>query len=477
MKEYDISSILISLIANMSVVVVVAYVITRMQAHITEVIKSQLTLQSRLFLVFVFGAFSVYGTLSAINVNGAYANIRDLGPAIAGLVGGPLVGLGAGLIGAIHRYFAGGLSQIPCTIATVSIGLAAGLIHRRQRGRFIGVRNAVLFMLIAESLHMALVLVMAKPFADAVTLVKQISIPMLMANSIGIAVFSLIIVNLIKEQAMQAERDSILQAKERMESELRVARDIQMSMIPKVFEANPRREEYQLYATLRPAKEVGGDLYDFFLIDENHLFFTIGDVSDKGVPAALFMAMTKTLLKGLAQPSIDPSALLTKVNSGLLEENESLMFVTLLCGILDLRTGEMQLTNAGHNPPMVIRNNGSVEWLKLPAGMVLGVDPDAHYTTVKVSLKPGEMIVTYTDGVTEAMNIEHKVFSDGRLLELVKSSVNDSAKDMVEHIDESVTSFSDGTAQSDDITILAVHYSGACAKTSEETVTSQEIAA
>ncbi|MCE5199227.1 MAG: SpoIIE family protein phosphatase [Armatimonadota bacterium] len=456
----SISSLVIALIANMSVVVVVAYVITRTRVYLTDIIKHKITFSSGLFLAVVFGAFSIYGTVSAVKVNGAYANIRDLGPAIAGLVGGPWVGLCAGLVGATHRFFDGGLSQIPCSIATVIIGLAAGLIQRKLRKPFIGVAGAVTFMVVAESFHMLLVLALARPFTDALMLVKQITIPMLIANACGIAVFSMIIMNLIKEQETQAERDAILLAKEHMESELRVARDIQMSMIPKVFEGNPPRDEYELYATLRPAKEVGGDLYDFFMIDENQLFFTIGDVSDKGVPAALFMAMTKTLLKGLATPGLDPSALLTKVNAGLVEENESLMFVTLMCGVIDLRTGKMQLTNAGHNPPLIVRADGSVEWLKLPVGMVLGVDPDAHYTTAEASLAPGEMIVAYTDGVTEAMSPEHKVFSDGRLHDLVRDNNKDSAKDMVVCINDAVTLFADSAPQSDDITTLAIRYVG-----------------
>jgi sigma-B regulation protein RsbU (phosphoserine phosphatase) len=316
-------------------------------------------------------------------------------------------------------------------------------------------------MLAAVSYHMLLVLALARPFADAVALVEQITIPMLVANACGIAIFSVIIMNLIKEQETQAERDQILQAKERMESELKVARDIQMSMIPKVFEGNPPREEYELYATLRPAKEVGGDLYDFFMIDDNQLFFTVGDVSDKGVPAALFMAMTKTLLKGLATPGLDPSELLTKVNAGLVEENENLMFVTLVCGVIDLRTGKMRLTNAGHNPPLIKRLDGSVEWLKLPVGMVLGVDPDAHYTTAEASLAPGEMIVAYTDGVTEAMSPEHKVFSDTRLHDLVKDNITSSSREIVKCIDEAVTTFADSASQSDDITALAIKYAGA----------------
>ena len=138
-------------------------------------------------------------------------------------------------------------------------------------------------------------------------------------------------------------------AKERIESELKVAHDIQMSLLPKLF---PERKEFDIYATLEPAREVGGDLYDFSLLEEDRLFFLVGDVSGKGVPAALFMAVAKTLLNRLAERCTDPSLVLTQVNKELCRENESSMFVTLFCGLLDFKTGDLLFSNAGHNPPL-----------------------------------------------------------------------------------------------------------------------------
>jgi len=166
-------------------------------------------------------------------------------------------------------------------------------------------------------------------------------------------------------------------AKERIESELKIARNIQRSFLPKHFPPFPDKTGFDLFADLQPAKQVGGDLYDFFLLDQHRLFFSIGDVSDKGVPAALLMAVTKTLMKGVAEQDLSPSEVLGKVNTELALDNETMMFVTLFCGILDFRTGELVYSNAGHLPPLWIRNHCEVSWLELPKGMVLGAMEDS----------------------------------------------------------------------------------------------------
>jgi sigma-B regulation protein RsbU (phosphoserine phosphatase) len=245
--------------------------------------------------------------------------------------------------------------------------------------------------------------------------------------------------------------------KERFEGELRVARDIQMSFLKKIFPAFPDREEFSLYAELKPAREVGGDLYDFALLDESHLFFYVGDVSDKGVPAALIMAMTMTLMKraGL-QPGITPAGILSQVNVTLSEGNENVMFVTLFIGILDLRTGELAFSNAGHNPPVILTADGECKFLTLPDGMVLGVAPETPYVDATVVLERGAMIVTYTDGVTEAMNPRRELYSEDRLRETVAGLRGRSVDDTVEAIFASVKAFAAGAPQSDDIAVLAV---------------------
>ena len=248
--------------------------------------------------------------------------------------------------------------------------------------------------------------------------------------------------------------------KERFESELRVAHDIQMSFLKKIFPAFPNRAEFSLYAEIKTAREVGGDLYDFALLDDSRLFFYIGDVSDKGVPASLIMAITMSLMKRASlQPGITPAGVLRQVNVTLSEGNENVMFVTLFIGILDLRTGELAFSNAGHNPPVILGANGECTFLTVPDGMVLGVMPETQYRDASVVLERRATIVIYTDGVTEAMNPARELYSEERLQETVAELKGRSVEDTVAAIFASVKAHAAGAPQSDDIAVLAVRRS------------------
>jgi sigma-B regulation protein RsbU (phosphoserine phosphatase) len=249
-------------------------------------------------------------------------------------------------------------------------------------------------------------------------------------------------------------------AKERIESELKIAQTIQRSFLPKRFTPFPERTEFDIYAQLLAAKEVGGDLYDFFLLDEQRLFFSIGDVSGKGVPAALFMAVTKTLMKGVAEQPLPPSQVLVKVNHELYVDNEHMMFVTLCCGVLDLQRGELQYTNAGHLPPLRLRASGQVAWVELPKGPVLGISEAPVYTTRTLRLEPMDTLLLYTDGVSEAMNPEKQLFGDDRLRAFAESQAGAAPKELIDALFSSVHHFAGGEEQSDDITVLAVRYLG-----------------
>lgn len=245
-------------------------------------------------------------------------------------------------------------------------------------------------------------------------------------------------------------------AKERIESELNIARSIQESFLHKLFPAFPERREFDLYATLEPAKEVGGDLYDFVLMGDD-LYFCVGDVSDKGVPAALLMVVTQTLMRTAAQrPGTDPATMLKQVNAEILEENDTLMFVTMFCGVLNVSTGLLRFSNAGHNPPLVVRRSGDVEWLKLPEGMVLGVMPDVPYETFTMTLEQGDTLLAYTDGVTEAKSPDSKLYSEKRLFDEVASQATAGPADLVNGVLRSVKAHADTAPQSDDITLLAL---------------------
>jgi sigma-B regulation protein RsbU (phosphoserine phosphatase) len=262
----------------------------------------------------------------------------------------------------------------------------------------------------------------------------------------------------LKEYIGNLERTTA--AKERIESELRIARTIQMSFLPRRFPPFPHRPELDLYATLEPAREVGGDFYDFFLLGEDKLFVAIGDVSDKGVAAALFMAMTKSLLKSSAAQEMEPAELLQRVNFELCQENDALMFVTVCCGILDLPTGVFIYSNAGHNPPLLRRTGAAAAWLELPAGLVLGVRPTARYSSRRVQLAAGDGLLLYTDGITDALNPEQQAFSVERLLQEAGGSPEESATAFTERIIGRVRDYTAGAEPADDMALLSLRYLG-----------------
>ncbi len=250
-------------------------------------------------------------------------------------------------------------------------------------------------------------------------------------------------------------------AKERIESELKIARNIQMSFLPRAFPPLTGKNPMEISARLEPAREIGGDLYDYSLIDDDHLFFAVGDVSDKGIPAALFMAVTKTLLKGIAETGLDPARILNRCNLELCGENDSMMFVTVFCGVLDLRTGRLKYSNAGHEPPVIVRRDAQPEFLPVPEGFLLGVEEESSYQTMEIELEPGDKLIVYTDGVTEAVNAAGEFYSHANLMATVRSCWSLSVEGIATEILGSVKLFSLGIPQADDITVLALSFAGA----------------
>lgn len=251
-------------------------------------------------------------------------------------------------------------------------------------------------------------------------------------------------------------------AKERIESELAIARNIQMGFLPQTFPAFPGRTEFDLNAIIEPAKEVGGDLYDYFLIDESRLFFLIGDVSDKGVPAALFMAVTKTLFETHAlEGNASINEIMSRVNQELSRGNPWQMFVTAFAGILDLKTGKIVYSDAGHEPPFLLRVEQEAEMFKKKGGPALCFFDNFNYESDTIQLHPGDALVLYTDGVTEAMNKERRLLGGEGIKQALRScSVDTPPATISQCLLEQVKRFASGQPQSDDIAILAIRYYG-----------------
>ncbi|MBN2808456.1 MAG: SpoIIE family protein phosphatase [Deltaproteobacteria bacterium] len=253
-------------------------------------------------------------------------------------------------------------------------------------------------------------------------------------------------------------------AKERIESELNIAREIQMGILPKIFPAFPNLPEFNLYATIKPAREVGGDLYDFFMIDDQHLCFTVGDVSGKGVPAALFMAITQTLIKTQikTQPRLSAAATLQQVNNDLARDNPSLMFVTLFLGILNIVSGELEYCNGGHNSPYRLTPGNPKALQELPTtdGIALGVMEEFAFSATCLTLAPGEALFIFTDGVTEAMNPRDELFTEARLEKILLPLAKQPVREIADQVMQEIDHFAEGAPQSDDITMLVLRYSG-----------------
>ena len=239
--------------------------------------------------------------------------------------------------------------------------------------------------------------------------------------------------------------------KERIEGELRIARDIQMSMVPRIFPPFPNRSDIDLYASMTPAKEVGGDLYDFFIQNEK-LYFCVGDVSGKGVPASLFMAVTRNLFRVEAQLGLSPEKIATRLNIALSRDNDQNMFVTMFLGVIDLATGLMHFCNCGHNPPLLDGAFLPIEHNNMP----LGVWEEATFEGASLENVKDRLLLIYTDGLNEAENPEHEQFSDERLLALSETLLDKSAEDVVEAIKEAVEKHRNGAEPNDDLTLLCL---------------------
>jgi sigma-B regulation protein RsbU (phosphoserine phosphatase) len=244
-------------------------------------------------------------------------------------------------------------------------------------------------------------------------------------------------------------------AQEKVESELNIAAQIQRSILPSDFPAFPEHDEFDLCAMMKPAREVGGDFYDFFFIDDDHLAVTIADVADKGVPAALFTMISRTILRSIAKQDKSVAQVLTETNNLLCEGNDTGMFVTVFLAYYHLPTGRLAYSNGGHNPALLVGNDGICRELAQKHGPALGIRSGLTYSEDADNLKPGQIIILYTDGVTEASSPQDELFGLERFSKLVCSCANLKLSQLVSHIDKRLTEFQNGN-QFDDTTVLVL---------------------
>lgn len=242
-----------------------------------------------------------------------------------------------------------------------------------------------------------------------------------------------------------------------IKADLSLASEVQLAILPREFPPfADLASVIDIHATMKPAKDVGGDFYDFFRVDENHIGFVMADVSGKGVPAALFMTMSHTLLRFTGTKTTDPVATVADSNNMLSKESFDSMFVTLFYGVLDVRTGEVRYVNAGHNPPYLLKADGTVSVLPKSNNICMGVMDEFPYQESTLTLEKGDMLITFTDGVTEACDMSNQLFGEERLESLIATLKGNSAEQITAAINNAVASHANGAEQSDDITILLI---------------------
>lgn len=420
-------------------------------------IISKITSKNKKWVYSVFagimgGLFGIYGNLSSFQLGGARVSVRDIGPMLAGFTGGPIGGLIAGLMAAIHRIFIGfktidapGDTTLACAIATTLIGIICGIISLKKHKILEKPLFALLISALMEVMHLSIVLIVTKPFDKALETVKQIAIPFIAVNALGFCLMIIIITYMERQRKMTVE-------KSRLESELEVASVIQHSLLPGISNTYPGRKEVEVDGYMKTAKEVGGDFYDLFFVRPTKIAFVIGDVSGKGVPAALFMASSKIILQNCVRDIKDLSEAVKTANNAICDRNEADMFITIWVGVLDLESGELNFVSAGHNAPVLSRGNHA-EFLQEKNNFVLAGMQGVEYKGQKIQLEDNDVICLYTDGVTEAEDKNHNLFGEDRLLNCFRSDLNDPTE-LIGEVRKSINEFINGNSQFDDITML-----------------------
>ena len=294
------------------------------------------------------------------------------------------------------------------------------------------------------------------PLVAALIQTFSYGIQYIILASISAAVY---LYNAIMQEQTEAYEKQQVEAS-RLDTELSMATRIQADMLPNIFPAFPEREDFDVYATMTPAKEVGGDFYDFFLIDPDHLGIVMADVSGKGVPAALFMMISKILIQNFALTGRSPKEVLESVNDQICLNNKEEMFVTVWVGKLNLKTGHLVAANAGHEYPAIKGPTGSFELVHDKHGLVVGAMSGMKYTEYELDMKPGSKLFLYTDGVPEATNAQEELFGTDRMVEALRAAENGTPQDILDSVHQHVDGFVKDAPQFDDLTMLLLQYNG-----------------
>lgn len=403
------------------------------------------SIKDRIIIILFFGALSIYGNMSNIWLYGSQANVRNFGPVIAGLMFGPWIGLGAAVIGALFRYSLGGITAIPCSLTTLIAGILAGIVWILNKKRYVGTLKAIIFIILIEVIDLVMMFLIVGRGPAVMSIIEYMWVPMLPLYIAGISIFSIIYNNYFTEQKNREEL-------ELRKIETKSAIEIQKGFLPK---SPPLIQGYDIYACTYPARDVGGDFFDYIPLDDGSTGLVIADVSGKSVPAAIFMALSCTTVRVLAQSVKNPHLAVSQVNSTITRYAENGMFFSMFYSEINPENGILSYVNAGHPSPLIIRNTGTVEELIL-TGPIVGFLEDHKYAESSVSLDFGDMMVCYTDGVTEAQQHDGKMFGKGRLIETSVRMRSSTSEEIITGIINEINQFVGDITQFDDITLLIV---------------------
>jgi sigma-B regulation protein RsbU (phosphoserine phosphatase) len=443
----------IVLIEKTCVIIVLAYVVTRLK-FFTEILDKKFTLKNQALMILVFGLISIFGTYTGIDIFGAQANVRDLGPMVAGLVGGPVVGVGAALIGSIHRLTLGGFTAVPCALSTLLAGLFAGLIYKFNNGKFIGVLGAVIFAILMESLHLLLALLIATPYSQALEVVEVLSGPIIFANAMGMLVFAIMISNLLKERKTARERDEYFDELERKKHELEVADKIQHSFLPDDI---PLKEELDVGVLHIPSKDFDGDFFDFTRISDSKIGLTMADVSGDRIPATILMALSKTIIRNEANNQKNPENLLNYLNKLISPDISAEIKLTILYGILDLKKKILTYVNASHTPPILISSSeNKIQELNQDSEL-LGQMRNLVLNTYKIQLKKGDKLILYNDGIPHifGQNVDE---GKENFMKIIEKNKNLSPSELVKTIENEIDNIKSNYPFDDYIIIVILKF-------------------
>ncbi|MCK9150682.1 PP2C family protein-serine/threonine phosphatase [Methanobacterium alcaliphilum] len=440
----------IVLVEKTCVIIVIAYVVTRLK-FFKEVLEKKFTLTNQIVLIVIFGLISIFGTYSGIDIFGAHANVRDLGPMVAGLVGGPVLGIGSALIGSLHRILLGGFTVVPCTIATLLSGTLAGLIYYLNKGKFIGILGAVVFASLMEVLHMLLTLLLATPYTQAVEVVEIVSGPMIFANALGMLIFAFMISNQLRELKTVRERDEYHDELERKKHELELAGKIQNSFLP---ENIPHMDDFEVDILNISSKEASSDFFDFIPINDKKVGLTIANVFGESFPTTLLMALSKTIMRNEA-PHKNPNLLLDYLNRLISPDISSEIKITILYGILDLKNRIFSYSNAAHRPPILFQSSENKVKKLHQDDEILGKMQELNLKTYQIELKKGDGLIFYTDGLLKLFNKDNSMAMNN-LMSFIHENQNINHENLIKKIKDHIDGLLEETPLKDNIIMIII---------------------